>query len=362
LTKKESPYGLNKGFAIGKEKMKCQRPERAGFCALIIIAGQNKISTVLFDLKQKKKYNVLNYVITRRDIPVMIRSMTGFGRSEITNTARKITAEIKSVNHRFLELNIRMPRRLNVFEVQIRGLLKTMIHRGKVDLNIYCEELSEEASALHYNQKLAAEYVRYCQQIAEDFSLKNDISVSSIVRFPDVLTAEDVKLDETAVWKDLRAAICEAAEQLAEAREKEGNSLCLDLMDKLEQLNTDVIQIEARAPGIVSDYRSRIEAQARELLGDVQLDENRLASELVLFSDKICTDEETVRLKNHIASMRQILETGGDIGRRLDFLAQEMNREANTILSKANDLTTSDLAIDLKTGIEKIREQIQNIE
>ncbi|HAD20002.1 MAG: YicC family protein [Lachnospiraceae bacterium] len=292
----------------------------------------------------------------------MIQSMTGFGRSEITNSARKITVEIKSVNHRFLELNIRMPRRLNAFEVQIRSLLKTMIHRGKVDLSLYCEELSEEASSLRYNQSLAAEYVRYFRQVAEDFSLKNDISVSSIVHFPDVLTAEDAEPDETEVWKDLQTAVCEAAEQLIEAREKEGSSLRKDLLGKLEQLDADVAQIEARAPGIVSDYRSRIEAQAKELLGDVQIDENRLASELVLFSDKICTDEETVRLKNHIHSMRQVLENGGDVGRRLDFLAQEMNREANTILSKANDLATSDLAIDLKTGIEKIREQIQNIE
>ena len=292
----------------------------------------------------------------------MIKSMTGFGRCELSNEKRKITVELKSVNHRYLDVNIRMPKKLNFFESAIRTLLKEYMQRGKVDMFISYEDYSEQTLAVKYNATIAKEYLTYLQQMADEFNLENDIRVSSLSRYPEVLTMEEQSADEDELWSDLSQPIREACTQFVATRTTEGEHLKQDLVEKLHHMRDNVDKVEQRAPQIIAEYRSKLMEKVNELLGDTQIDEARLSTEIVLFADKICTDEETVRLKSHITSMLNALERSEGIGRKLDFIAQEMNREANTILSKSNDLETSDIAIELKTEIEKVREQIQNIE
>lgn len=292
----------------------------------------------------------------------MMKSMTGFGRCEITEGERKFTVELKGVNHRYLDVNIRMPKKLNFFDAAIRGLLKQYAQRGKVDIFITYEDMSENQAVLKYNPSLAEEYLKYFKQMEETFSLDNDIRVSTLSRCPEVLTMEEQSEDEEELWNGLKKALEGAFSQFVETRVVEGEHLKKDIYAKLDELFTLVEAVEKRSPEILVEYRAKLEAKVKELLDDVQIEESRLAAEVILFADKICTDEETVRLKSHIEHMRATLESGDGIGRKLDFIAQEMNREANTILSKANDIEVSNHAIDLKTGIEKIREQIQNIE
>ena len=292
----------------------------------------------------------------------MIKSMTGFGRCELSNEKRKITVELKSVNHRYLDVNIRMPKKLNFFESAIRTLLKEYMQRGKVDMFISYEDYSEQTLAVKYNATIAKEYLTYLQQMADEFNLENDIRVSNLSRYPEVLTMEEQSADEDELWSDLSQAIREACTQFIATRTTEGEHLKQDLVEKLHHMRDNVDKVEQRAPQIIAEYRSKLMEKVNELLGDTQIDEARLSTEIVLFADKICTDEETVRLKSHITSMLNALERSEGIGRKLDFIAQEMNREANTTLSKINDVTLADVAIDMKTEIEKIREQVQNIE
>lgn len=293
----------------------------------------------------------------------MIRSMTGFGRCEVADGERKFTVEMKGVNHRYLDVNIRMPKKLNFFETSIRNLLKKRIQRGKVDLFISYEDLSEGKVSLKYNEALAQEYLDYFRQMETTFGLENDVRVSTISRCPEVLTMEEQALDEEELWNGLEKALNGAIDQFVETRTLEGENLKKDILEKLSGMLELVGYIEERAPRIIAEYREKLEAKVQELLEDTQIEESRIAAEVVIFADKICTDEELVRLRSHIVHMKETLESSDSgIGRKLDFIAQEMNREANTILSKANDLEVSNVGIDLKTEIEKVREQIQNIE
>lgn len=292
----------------------------------------------------------------------MIKSMTGFGRCETLQSDRKFTVEMKAVNHRYFDVNIRIPKKLGFFESAVRNVLKEYVQRGKVDVFITYEDYTDSNVSLKYNESIAAEYVKYYKQIAETFGLDNDMRASLIGRSPEVFTMEEQTVDEKELWAVLEKAVRGACEQFVASRVQEGENLKNDLVAKLEGMLTDVASIERRYPEVMENYRKKLEEKVRELLGDTQMDEGRIAAEVVLYSDKICTDEETVRLKSHIESMKAALLSGGGIGRKLDFIAQEMNREANTILSKANDLETSNIAINLKTEIEKVREQIQNIE
>ena len=292
----------------------------------------------------------------------MIKSMTGFGRGEYSDGKRSIIAEIKTVNHRYLDVNIRMPKKLNFFETSIRTLLKSYADRGKVDIFITYEDLSQSQVSVKYNAALAAEYLKYLNQMAEEFSLDNDVRVSTLSRYPEVFTMEECSEDEDELWNGLKEALEGAFSQFVEMRTKEGERLKEDILLKLDLLSEQIRFIEERSPQIIAEYRTKLEEKMRELLEDTQIDDNRIAAEVILFADKICTDEEVVRLKSHIQHMKETLEESNGIGRKLDFIAQEMNREANTILSKANDLDISNRAISLKTEIEKIREQIQNIE
>lgn len=293
----------------------------------------------------------------------MIKSMTGFGRCEVMEGERKFTVEMKGVNHRYLDVNIRMPKKLNFFETAIRSLLKQSIQRGKVDIFISYEDFTENQMSLKYNESLAQEYMDCFGRMKEQFSLENDIRVSTLSRCPEVLTMEEQVIDEEELWNGLKKALEGAIGQFVETRTLEGSNLKKDIIEKLDGLLDLVGYIEERTPKIVAEYREKLEAKVRELLEDTQIEESRIAAEVVIFADKICTDEEVVRLRSHIIHMKETLQSEeAGIGRKLDFIAQEMNREANTILSKANDLEVSDKAIALKTEIEKVREQIQNIE
>ena len=292
----------------------------------------------------------------------MIKSMTGFGRSEIVRGQRKISVEIKSVNHRYLEAGIKMPKKLNIFESRIRELLKKYAQRGKIDIFITYEDNSEDTVSLKYNHDTAVEYMNILNKMSELFNMKNDITISALSRYPEVITAQEVQADEEELWNFIEEAVKEACEQFVQTRIKEGENLRKDLLGKLDHMEELVEFIEVRSPMIMKEYRTKLENKVKELLGATPIDENRIATEVIIYADKICVDEETVRLRSHISHAKQCLMEDGGIGRKMDFIAQEMNREANTILSKADDIEISNKAIDLKTEIEKVREQIQNIE
>ncbi len=292
----------------------------------------------------------------------MIKSMTGFGRSEKVNDERKIVIELKAVNHRYCDMNVKLPKKLNSFEASIRTLLKDYIQRGKVDIFITYEDYTRSNVCVKYNKDIAAEYVEYMRAMRDEFGLEDDIKTSVVARCPEVFTLEEQTKDTDEIWDYLRVAIEEAAKMFVESRIKEGEHLKMDLLGKLDHMLEMVEFIEQKSPEIIAAYKDNLTEKVKEMLANTSIDDNRIAMEVVLYSDKVCVDEELVRLRSHIKQTRDILVEGGAVGRKLDFIVQEMNREANTILSKSNSLEISDTGIELKTEIEKIREQIQNIE
>ena len=292
----------------------------------------------------------------------MMKSMTGFGRYELTEQNFKLTVEMKSVNHRYLDLTIKMPKRFNCFESAIRNQIKEDVQRGKVDMYITFEDYSEDRVELKYNRSLAAEYMKYFAEMSLAFDIQKDVTVSMLAKCPEVFSMEQADSDEEELWQVLSDAIRKATENVVKARETEGEQLRADLQSKLDYLGELVKKVEERSPQVVAEYRAKLYEKLKEVLENSSIDENRILTEAAVFADKVCVDEEMVRLKTHISHMRDALTAGSGIGRKLDFLAQEMNREANTTLSKANDVALADIAIDMKTEIEKIREQVQNIE
>ena len=293
----------------------------------------------------------------------MIRSMTGFGHGEVSNDKnQKVTVEMKSVNHRYCDISLKLPKKLAMFEANIRNIMKEYASRGKVDIYVSYEDLSETAVSLHYNQAMAAEYMQVFKKMQEDFGIETKITAEALAKYPEVVTLEEVQQDEEVWWELLEAALRQAAEKFVETRTIEGANLKKDLLGKLDQMAADVAFIERRSPQIIAEYRAKLEEKVKEFLEDSAIEENRIAAEVTLYADKIAVDEEIVRLQSHISSMTDVLESDESIGRKLDFMAQEMNREANTILSKSSDVDLADHAIELKTNVEKVREQIQNIE
>jgi TIGR00255 family protein len=292
----------------------------------------------------------------------MIQSMTGFGRGEAANEKYKVTIEMKSVNHRYLDLSVRLPRKLNFYEPAIRNQVKEFAKRGKIDIFVSMEQLQENAESIQYNPQIAAAYLSGISQMADEFSIDGTIQAYQLARFPDVFTKAEEDDNEEEWIPIVTQALRDACEKFAESRRIEGEKLAKDLSEKLDHISDLVDKIETRSPQIVEEYRKKITEKVEQLLGDTQIDENLLATEIVMFSDKICVDEEMVRLRTYVEHVKETLAAGENIGRKLDFLIQEMNREANTTLSKANDSEVSEYGIDLKTEIEKIREQIQNIE
>ena len=292
----------------------------------------------------------------------MIRSMTGFGHGEVSNDKnQKVTVEMKSVNHRYCDISLKLPKKLAMFEANIRNIMKEYASRGKIDIYVSYEDLSETAVSLHYNQAMAEEYMQVFKKMQEDFNIETKITAEALAKYPEVVTIEEVQQDEEVWWELLEAALRQAAEKFVETRTIEGANLKRDLLGKLDQMAADVAFIEERSPQIIAEYRSKLEEKVKEFLEDSTIEENRIAAEVTLYADKIAVDEEIVRLQSHISSMTDVLESDESIGRKLDFMAQEMNREANTILSKSSDVDLADHAIELKTNVEKVREQIQNI-
>ena len=292
----------------------------------------------------------------------MLKSMTGFGRYESETSERKITVEMKAVNHRYCEITLKMPKKLNFFESAIRNLLKNYISRGKVDIYINYEDYTEGKGCVKYNEDIAREYYDLIGTIGDRFGIDKNVNAIAIARLPEVFTIEEQQVDETELWSFIEDAIKKASENFINTRLAEGEHLKNDLMQKLDGMISWIDFIEKRSPEVVDEYRNRLYAKVEELLGNTKLDQATLATEITIFADKICVDEETVRLRAHINNMKNTLGEAENVGRKLDFIAQEMNREANTILSKSSDLEITNTAINLKTEIEKVREQIQNIE
>ncbi|MDR2546274.1 MAG: YicC family protein [Lachnospiraceae bacterium] len=292
----------------------------------------------------------------------MIKSMTGYGRNETTDGERRITAEIRSVNHRHLDLSVKMPRKFGFYEAKVKGLMKSYAKRGKVDVFIGYVDLADGELEVKYNEKVAAEYMKGLKQLQEDFALEMDVRVLSLSRFPEVLTMAELPVDESKVWDGLKAAITGAAAEFVESRTNEGAVLHRDITAMLQAMQDNVDFIDGRMPQIVEDYTRRLREKVENLLADAKVDESRLLTEVAIFADRACLNEELVRLRSHINTMTLALDESDSVGRKLDFIAQEMNREANTIASKTDDIEVINKAIELKTGIEKIREQIQNIE
>lgn len=293
----------------------------------------------------------------------MIKSMTGFGRAEQLTDQYKLSVELKSVNHRYFDLSLKMPKKFNIFEASIRNLLKKYIQRGKVDLYISYEDYEGTPVLLKYNGHIARQYVEYCKQMQKDVGFTvNDLKISTLAQMPEVFTMEEVPEDEEKMWEILSYGLEKACEEFTHSRESEGQNLIKDLAEKLDYMSDLVSDIEGRAPQIIAKYRKNLETKVKELLETTAIDDNRIVQEVTIFADKVSIDEEVVRLKSHIEMTKATIRSEGSVGRKLDFIAQEMNREANTILSKSTDMEVADQAIALKTEIEKVREQIQNIE
>ena len=289
-----------------------------------------------------------------------LKSMTGFGRAEVSNDQYRLSVEVKSVNSRFLDLSIKMPKKFNALEANIRNTVKEYISRGKVDLFITYESFSEKGKALRLDLPLAKEYLESMRTLVNALGVEDNVKVTNLASLPDVLVLSEESEDDDALWESLKPSLTGALERFSETRVMEGENLQQDLLGKLAEMEAIVNRIDERSPEITAAYEARLRAKVSELLEGTGIDEARIVQEVTIYSDKICTDEERVRLHSHIKNMRTKLQNGGLVGRELDFVAQEMNREANTTLSKANDLIVSEDAIGLKTLIEKIREQIQN--
>ncbi|WP_294300102.1 YicC/YloC family endoribonuclease [Pseudobutyrivibrio sp.] len=292
----------------------------------------------------------------------MVRSMTGYGKGFAENENARVTIEMKSVNHRYLDLNIKLPKKLNFLESLIRNKISESIFRGKVDVYITLNEHSDACYKVSINDIIAKEYFDSISAMATKLGIDNDLKASNIVRLPDVIELEETDSDEDELKSLVLSALSDCINQFIDARIAEGARLEEDLIAKMDEMLVLVDKLEKRSPVIIEEYKTRLTTKIHELLEDNHIDENRIAQEVTMYADKVCIDEEMVRLKSHVAETRSVFELDKEVGRKLDFLAQELNREANTILSKSTDVEIADIGITLKTLIEKVREQIQNIE
>ena len=292
----------------------------------------------------------------------MVRSMTGYGKGFAENENARVTIEMKSVNHRYLDLNIKLPKKLNFLESLIRNKISESIFRGKVDVYITLNEHSDACYKVSINDIIAKEYYDSISAMAEKLGIDNDLKASNVVRLPDVIELEETDSDEDELKALVLSALSDCINQFVEARIAEGARLEADLVSKMDEMLVLVDKLEKRSPIIIEEYKTRLTAKIHEVLEDNHIDESRIAQEVTMYADKVCIDEEMVRLKSHVAETRSVFNLDKEVGRKLDFLAQELNREANTILSKSTDVEIADIGITLKTLIEKVREQIQNIE
>ncbi|MCD8145760.1 MAG: YicC family protein [Clostridiales bacterium] len=292
----------------------------------------------------------------------MLKSMTGYGRGETLGNGRSYLVEVRSVNNRYLDCTVRIPRIYTCAEDGITQRVKRTITRGKVDVFVTIETTTAEAVSVTLNESVAASYLRALETMSAKFGLNDAVSTELLSRFPDVFRVEKVPEDLDELTKEVHRATDLALVDFDAMRSREGQKLLDDLSGRLDTLEQYTLQVEERGPERVAEYRAKLTARIQEVLEDRQLDESRILTEAAVFADKVAVDEETVRLHSHIAQFRAMLAGGSPIGRKLDFLVQEMNRETNTIGSKANDLEMSTLVVDMKAELEKIREQIQNVE
>lgn len=292
----------------------------------------------------------------------MIKSMTGFGRGHQVLNGRDITVEIRSVNHRYYEFSSRLPRSLGYVEDKLKTLLQGRISRGKVEVSVLINNVEAADEKITINHEIVKEYIDAMRSVKDEFGLVDDLSLSNIMRIPDAFTVVKTETDEEQLWEDIRSTAEEALEHFISMRENEGERMKQDVLSRLAKIEEWVGVVETRSPMVVEDYRKRLYDKMCEVLSSTNIDENRILMEAGIFSEKTAVDEETVRLRSHIAQFRGLLESGEPVGRKLDFLVQEMNRETNTIGSKVQDIEVTRIVVDQKSEIEKIREQIQNIE
>ena len=292
----------------------------------------------------------------------MIKSMTGYGKSEQTIDSLNVTVEIKSVNHRYFEFSARVPREYGFLEEKLKKYCNSLITRGKVECYVSVEDLEEREMEVNVNETLAAGYVKAVKELSERFGLKDDISAVTLSRYPDVITLHKASEDEERIWNAVKTVAETAVSKFIEMRETEGSKLRGDILSRADYIIECVEFIEGRSPETVREYNEKLKQRMKELLGDAAVDEQRLLNEAAIYADKIAVDEETVRLRSHISQLREFMNSSEAIGRKLDFLVQEINREANTIGSKAQDVDIAKKVIAIKAEVEKIREQVQNIE
>ena len=294
----------------------------------------------------------------------MIRSMTGYGRSQAVVDTMNITVELKSVNHRYFEFNSRVPRNYGFLDEKLKSYIGSRVSRGKVECYVSVENLEDDEIEILVNHSLAQSYLGALKELAErnELNLRDDLAMSSLARYNDIFTVHKQEADEEKIWNAVKTVAEKAVDKFIEMRETEGNKLKNDVLSRANLILNKVSVIEERSPQTVKEYNDKLLARINEFLSDVQVDEQRLLTECAIFADKVAVAEETVRLRSHIDQLRQFLDSNEAVGRKTDFLVQEMNREANTIGSKAQDVTIARCVIDIKAEIEKIREQIQNIE
>ena len=288
--------------------------------------------------------------------------MTGYGRAQGSFSGGQVLVEIKSVNNRYLDCGVKLPRVYAFLEESIKSLVGTYISRGKVDVNVTVDASEAESVSVSLNHAVAAGYLKALEEMGETYHLRNDISISLLSRFPDVFRVEKVSEDLEQLTEDIREVTRMALKDYNSMRCREGEKLADDLLSRLNTLEQYTFQVEEKSPETVAAYQERLTARIREVLEDKQIDESRILTEAAIFADKVAVAEETVRLHSHIAQFRDLIAKGGVIGRKLDFLIQEMNRETNTTGSKCNDLALSTIVVDMKAELEKIREQVQNVE
>ena len=292
----------------------------------------------------------------------MIRSMTGFGRAQISVEGYNITVEIRSVNNRYFDFYAKMPRTFSFLEEKVKSLLSTEISRGKVECSLQIETTADESVIVSINEPLAVGYVKAVEELAEKFEVKNDLTALSLARFSDILSITKAPVDEEDLWNKVQVAVKEALAEFVRMREIEGEKLKADVLSRADLIINNVAYIEERSPETVKAYSEKLLERMKTVLGDTQVDEARILTEAAIYADKVAVAEETVRLRSHIDQLHSMLDSNEAVGRKLDFLVQEINREANTIGSKAQDVDIARRVIDIKAEVEKIREQIQNIE
>lgn len=292
----------------------------------------------------------------------MIRSMTGYGRSQQTLDGREILVEIKSVNHRYFEFSARVPRAYGYLEEKLKSFLQGKVSRGKVEMGVTIYNIEGKDALIEVNSSIAKGYVDALRKANETLGLKDDITLSNLIRLPDIFNVIKNTEDEEVIWNDVKIAAEEALNNFVAMREAEGIKMREDVSQRLDYIEKLVAKVEERSPMVTEAYRERLYSKLTEILNDKKIDEQRILTEAAIFSEKTAVDEETVRLRSHINQFRNLLEAGEPVGRKLDFLIQEFNRESNTIGSKAQDVEITKIVVELKSEIEKIREQIQNIE